>query len=73
MYVLCTAETLKDTIRELKSNGYTWMAGDMPTELITKTLPNTKYIMINAYFDETFKRKIMTYQSEAWYKKHEQI
>ena len=73
MFVLCTAETLKDTIKELKANGYNWICGDMPPELIIKELPNTKYIMINAYYDETFQRKVMTYQSEAWYKKHEQI
>jgi len=73
MYVLCTAATLKDTIKELKANGYKWICGDMPPELIIKTLPNTKYIMINAYYNETRQRKEMTYQSEKWYKEHEQI
>ena len=73
MYVLCTAATLKDTIKELKANGYEWIAGDMPPELIIKSLPHTKYITINAYYSETFNRKIMTYQSEKWFKEHEQI
>lgn len=73
MYVLCTAETLKDTIKELKANGYRWIAWDMPPELIIKTLPNVKYIMINAYYNEIRQRKEMTYQSESWYKKNEQI
>ena len=73
MYVLCTAETLKDTINELKANGYRWIAGDMTAELIIKSLPNTKYIIINAEYSKTFNRKVMTYQSESWYKKNEQI
>lgn len=73
MYVLCTPGTLKDTIKELKANGYRWICGDVPPKLIIETLPRTKYIMINAYYNETRQRKEMTYQSEAWYKQHEQI
>ena len=71
MYVLCTPGTLKDTIRELKANGYEWLCGDMPPELIIKSLPKTKYIMINARYSEVWERKVMEYQSENWYKENE--
>lgn len=73
MYVLCTPETLKDTVKELKANGYTWLAGDMSTEQIIKSLPRVKYIMICAFYSETWKRKVMMYQSETWYKQNERI
>jgi hypothetical protein len=74
MYVLCTADTLKDTIKELKANGYKWVCRDIATEQIIKSLPtNTKYIMINATYNHFLGLKEMTYQSERWFKENEQI
>ena len=73
MKAICTVDTLKDTIKELKAMGYVWVSGDPSAEEIRQTNPKTKYFVIDCFYNYRLKRNEMQYESESWYKKHNLI
>lgn len=73
MKLICTAATLRETIKELKKLGYNWVCGNLTAEEIRKQNPRTKYFVIDAYFNPLRGKNEMQYESETFYKKHNLI
>ena len=73
MKVITSKENLQKTINELKERGFVWVYGDPSAAEIIGRNKNTRYFVIDCFYNIHTRKNEMQYESEKFYKKHDLI